>query len=59
MLLAVSAEEVRCALTGVCCSLTRLAAFVAGQTCVSFEVTQGDSSADFRNDLKKVIQQVT
>ena len=59
MLSGVLAGEARCALTGVCCSLTRLAAFVAGQTCVSIETTQGYSPADFRNELKKVIQQVS
>lgn len=40
-------------------SLARLAAFVAGQTCVSIEVTQGYSAADFRNDLREIIRQVT
>ena len=55
----VFAEENRYALTIVCCSLTRLAAFVSGQTCVSVETTQGYSPADFRIDLKKIIQQVS
>lgn len=59
VLSSVFAGEARCVLTGVCCSLTRLAAFVAGQTCVSIETTQGYSPEDFRNDLKKVIQQVS
>ena len=59
LLLGAFAEEARYALTIVCCSLTRLAAFVSGQTCVSVETTQGYSPADFCIDLKKVIQQVS
>ncbi|KAK9846646.1 hypothetical protein WJX81_008333 [Elliptochloris bilobata] len=38
-------------------SLARLAAYVAGQTCISIEVTQGYRPEEFRSDLKKTIRQ--